>query len=638
MLGIIMLTNAWQQVFAAPLISPPVSDLQQTPTFTFTQDAVTVDPSSTIEVQATLVNTSSNTDTFNITTNIATLPGWTVQILPSDNISIRLAGNAATTVTFQVTAPDTANGGSSEVFTATAVRGSNTAETATDTITINLTAPTDTPTNTNTPDPTNLQIQLREGEREREATPGSNVTYRLRVVNQGSQRTTFSIRFDNVLRCSDSIPDCTENFSGSTTNIGIDPGAGFDFDVTIRLPNDAPVGASGDTRVEAVVNGQPVTSIILGLEVIEATPTPTPTDTPTRTPTPSQTPTQTPTLGPICRDPFEGDDDRNSAKLILVNLPQPQDPVRQENEDRRAICPGGDEDWLYFGAIENKVYTIDVRDVAPGLDLSLELTDEEGNQLAFNDDFFPRSESLPGRIDPRIASWRAPATGIYYIRVRDVSDNGGTDLTYRIEVIDESYGPTPQLVEEICFDLFEPDGLPEQAPLITSNERHFDHRLCPAGDADWVTFFGKANKRYFIYTDTRPYFDDNPAPRNRNAQVGADTVMTLKDRDGVTIIDINDDIPGGQTLDSQIEFIPEVDGFYYVQVKNVGDIGNQFIRYDLVLELCIPGQADCGRTFVLPATSTPIGNGEPTATPTLTEEFDLDATETPTETPTQEFG
>ncbi|NJL33573.1 MAG: hypothetical protein HC893_06550 [Chloroflexaceae bacterium] len=281
MLGIIMLTNAWQQVFAAPLISPPVSDLQQTPTFTFTRDAVTVDPSSTIEVQATLGNTSSNTDTFNITTNIATLPGWTVQISPSDNISISLAGNVTTTVTFQVTAPDTANGGSSEVFTATAVRGSNTAETATDTITINLTAatdtitinltaPTDTPTNTNTPDPTNLQIQLREGEREREATPGSNVTYRLRVVNQGSQRTTFSIRFDNVLRCSDSIPDCTENFSGSTTNIGIDPGAGFDFDVTIRLPNDAPVGASGDTRVEAVVNGQPVTSIILGLEVIEA--------------------------------------------------------------------------------------------------------------------------------------------------------------------------------------------------------------------------------------------------------------------------------------------------------------------------------------------------------------------------------
>jgi hypothetical protein len=195
---------------------------------------------------------------------------------------------------------------------------------------------------------------------------------------------------------------------------------------------------------------------------------------------------------------------------------------------------------------------------------------------------------------PRIDSWEAPHTGQYYIRVRDAVGGGGLDWTYVIAVLSESYGPTPPTVDEVCLDIYEPDGLPEEARLIVSNERQERRRLCPTGDADWVTFFGKAGKRYFIYTNTDRYTDNNPA-NNNQAEAGADTFLTLTDRDGVTILDTNDDIPGGNTLDSQIEFFPEVDGFYFVQVKNIGDIGNQFIRYDLVLELCIPGDPECGR-------------------------------------------
>src|SRR5690606_32134082 len=98
--------------------------------------------------------------------------------------------------------------------------------------------------------------------------------------------------------------------------------------------------------------------------------------------------------------------------------------------------------------------------------------------------------------------------------------------------------------------------------------------------------------------DTRRYRGRNQV--NGETQAGADTVIVLTDRDGVSLIDVNDDIPGGNTLDSQIEFIPEVDGFYFVQIKNVGDIGNQFIRYDLTLVLCLPGQTDCGRSSAAP--------------------------------------
>jgi hypothetical protein len=339
--------------------------------------------------------------------------------------------------------------------------------------------------------------------------------------------------------------------------------------------------------------------------VIEATATPTETETPTNTPT------NTPTLGPICEDIFEPDDDRGSAKVIDVNLPQPQEERDPDFDDRRAICPAGDEDWLIFGAVQGKVYTIDTRDVAAGLDLSLGLFDEDGNRIEFNDDFFGREPV----INPRIQFWTAPYTGNFYIQVREVTNRGGIDRTYRIELIDESFGPTPVIPEDpepICEDLYEPDGLPEQANLITSNELQRNRRFCPEGDADWLTFFGKANKDYFIYTDTRNYIRDNSA--TGDSQAGADTVLVLTDRDGVSVIDVNDDIPGGDTLDSQIEFQPVADGFYYIQVKNVGDIGNQFIRYDVALELCIPGRTDCGRI----SSETLAVQEAPASTPTPT--------------------
>ena len=157
-----------------------------------------------------------------------------------------------------------------------------------------------------------------------------------------------------------------------------------------------------------------------------------------------------------------------------------------------------------------------------------------------------------------------------------------------------------------------------------------DHRLCPTADADWVTFFGKAGKRYIMFTDTRRYKGKNTV--NGETQAGADTVMVLTDRDGVSIIDVNDDIPGGSTLDSQIEFTPSVDGFYYMQIKNVGDIGGQFIRYDLTLLLCLPGQTNCGRTSA--ASSQPANPITPNPTGTPDREFDLDRTATPTATNT----
>ena len=205
--------------------------------------------------------------------------------------------------------------------------------------------------------------------------------------------------------------------------------------------------------------------------------------------------------------------------------------------------------------------------MADGLDLSISIFDTAGNLIAFNDDF-PR-ENDASDIRPRVQSWRAPATARYNIRVRDTSGGGAINLTYNIILISESYGPTPTLIPELCTDLFEPDGVPEQASLAVIRETQPDHRLCPSGDADWIRFFAKVGARYVLRTESE-------------SRPGTDTVMVLTDRDGVSILDVNDDVD--DTLDSRIEFSPEVDGFYFVQIKNVGDIGNQFISYDFFFE------------------------------------------------------
>jgi hypothetical protein len=448
--------------------------------------------------------------------------------------------------------------------------------------------------------PTNASAQVA---------PNSSTTVTFRVTNNTPDTRTFNASFSGIPSGFSVTQQGSVSIPGNSTS-------DFNILVASTAANQAPgsygpvtVTFTGATSAGASVTG----AATINITVTGATFTPSPTATGTAAPA-----TVTPTRGPVCRDGFEGDNDPGGAKVIDVQTSQ-----------ERTICPSGDVDWLVFGGVAGKVYTIDVPRMDPGIDLSLELFDPNLNSIAFNDDFFNRDPANPnpGDIRPRI-TFRIPADGRYYIRVRDTAGRGGVNFFYVIALIDESYGPTPTLVSQLCRDLFEPDGLPEEGRLITSNELQEDRRLCPAGDADWVTFFGKAGKRYIIYTDTRRYRGRNTV--NGETQAGADTVMILTDRDGLSLLDFNDDIPGGNSLDSQIEFSPDVDGFYFAQVKNTGDIGNQFVRYDLVLLLCLPGQTDCGRASI---PGTPVVPGTPPPTGTPGDEFTLDPTTTPRPTP-----
>ena len=258
----------------------------------------------------------------------------------------------------------------------------------------------------------------------------------------------------------------------------------------------------------------------------------------------------------------------------------------------QGICTAGDVDAFSIALNRDKVYNMEVTQADPGLDLIMELYDPLFRLVAVNDDFYEHNSASSSDINPQIPDYRAPMDGVYYLRIRDATGYGGSTAgTYSFKVSNQSYGGFAPINSGICIDKYEPDGLPEQARLILSNQRQNDHRLCPVGDADWVMFFAKVGSTYYLYTDTRNYLGGTI-----NSQLpGTDTVITLVDRDGVSFIANNDNVDTS-SFDSQIRFQPTSDGFYFLQIKNTGDIGSADIKYDLVNELCLPGSDTCGRT------------------------------------------
>ncbi len=295
--------------------------------------------------------------------------------------------------------------------------------------------------------------------------------------------------------------------------------------------------------------------------------------------------------------------------------------IRVDRAERHGICTTGDEDWFKFGAVAGKYYSIDIPEMDQGLDLALELYDENRRLVDANDDFpFRGGTQTLTDTRPLILSFRAPVSAYYYVRVRDTLGIGGAELSYTIVVRGESYGPFPPFVSSLCNDIYEQDGLPELARQINQNETQKGRLLCPNGDADWVKFFALSGYTYYLYTNTRPY-----AGADANGILaGADTILYLFGRDAITLIDSNNNIEGGTTLDSLVRFIPSADGIYYAQVKNVGDIGGMFIKYDLTLKACPveqPGCAPPAEIFPAPPVASdvpPLGQPvEPLAESTL---------------------
>jgi hypothetical protein len=320
------------------------------------------------------------------------------------------------------------------------------------------------------------------------------------------------------------------------------------------------------------------------------------TPTSTVSPTPATT---TPTAIP-CQDPFEPDNTRDQARNIDLNTSQ-----------RHSLCPAGDNDWVSFVATPDKVYTMETLNLTPSVDTVITLFDAQGNFLFENDDYQPGS-GLHSRID-----WSFQQTGVYFLRIRDKRGAGGTGFEYTVRL--SSVGSLPPTATSTpsptfnpnsptptpapCLDAYESNGLPSSAkPILIGTAQR--HSICPAADADWVTFYALAGKVYTI--------------RTSNLGPGLDTFMYVFDTNGTTILAQNDD--GGEGVASRIDFFPLRNDWYYAQIKNAGDIGGPQQTYDLSLAV-VPGAPQPPSTAspviappITVTTAPPPPTGQPQAT------------------------
>ena len=346
-----------------------------------------------------------------------------------------------------------------------------------------------------------------------------------------------------------------------------------------RFPDGVDTDTSGDWRSLPLSPGFPNTA---------------PTATPGGT---------TPTIG--CEDRYEPDDTLGTAKEIVQNTDQVHTFCHNDSSK--------DRDWLFFPAVSGKLYTMLTKDLTGPVDTVITLYNSNGQALAENDDYVP-GQGLSSRID-----YTFSASGTYYLQVRDKRANGGLGYQYTVSLISTGQlpptttttpsptfnpnAPTVTTTPGICRDAYEPDGVPETARnILIGTTQH--HSICPTGDADWVRFYARAGKVYTL--------------RTSNLGVGLDTYIILFGSDMHTILAENDD--GGDGVASRIDFYPQKDDWYFLQVKNAGDIGEPDLVYDLSLAV-VPGvpQPPGTATAIIapPVTVTAIPSG-PTTTAVAT--------------------
>jgi hypothetical protein len=316
------------------------------------------------------------------------------------------------------------------------------------------------------------------------------------------------------------------------------------------------------------------------------------------TPTPGGV---TPTIG--CADRYEPDDSQATAREIVQNTEQVHTFCHSDGSR--------DRDWVFFPAVGGKQYTLLTKDLTGPVDTVITLYDAQGNVLAENDDAVP-GQGLNSRID-----YTFPVNGIYYLQARDKRANGGLGYQYTLAFISTGQlpptvtttpsptfnpnAPTVTSTPGVCYDAYEPDGVPESAKLLLVGTQQRPsvqrHSVCPETDADWVRFFARAGKVYPIQTS--------------DLGIGLDTFMILFDGDKTTILAQNDD--GGDGVASRIDFYPERDGWYYLQVKNAGDIGGPEQTYNLSLYVVpgVPAPPNTATPIIAPIVTVTAGSGPP---------------------------
>ncbi len=109
-------------------------------------------------------------------------------------------------------------------------------------------------------------------------------------------------------------------------------------------------------------------------------------------------------------DAYESNNTQQDATLLVVGNPTPQ---------QHTLDPDQDVDWFRFNAQFFEIYDVKTVDVGSSVDLVLEFYDESGEQIGESVDDFTQGVGEE-------VSFRAPATGTFYIKVYDYyCINGG---------------------------------------------------------------------------------------------------------------------------------------------------------------------------------------------------------------------
>ncbi len=306
------------------------------------------------------------------------------------------------------------------------------------------------------------------------------------------------------------------------------------------------------TDVPTVVAEPSATEPVLPTETATSVPSfasPTATRVPA---TPTQTrviPLSTPPLlptpirrGPVAPDRWEPDDAWSAASLLVLDEGQTHN-----------LHVEGDHDWVYFEAEEGSAYVFATSKLGHEVDTVIELYDEEGNQLASDDD--GGEEFHASRL-----WWVAEAGGRLYVKIRSFSEGeAGAETNYDVSL---------RLAEGFRIDQYEPDGSRTRAKLIVRGETQ-THNRHVAGDRDWVYFEAQAGVTYVIETF--------------NLGSDADTVVHVYSPTGEEL-DSDDD--GGQEIwASRLEWMAPVDGEFYILVEDWFEASaGPGTRYDIAVQ------------------------------------------------------
>ncbi|MFN0196126.1 MAG: pre-peptidase C-terminal domain-containing protein [Planctomycetaceae bacterium] len=188
----------------------------------------------------------------------------------------------------------------------------------------------------------------------------------------------------------------------------------------------------------------------------------------------------------------------------------------------------GDQDWFKIDAVAGQGFVLET--VAGTLtDTTMTLFDSDGTtQLAFDDD------NGPGKLS-RI-QFTPTHTGSYFIRIKAFSAvmTGTYQVTYNSASLDD----------------FGNNAAAAAAILVNTNT---SGKIETNGDQDWFKFVAVAGQDYVFET----MLGSNP-----------DTVLTLIDTNGTTVIKTNDD--GGLGKASRITWQAAANGTYFLKVTSFG--------------------------------------------------------------------